>query len=83
MLYTIRAMSEIRLTVSNLMNYSDATRLLRISRQTIYAMIDRGELKPIEIAERRYLLREEVERLKTERAPVSEGAPTSKNRGER
>ena len=81
-LYTIRAMSEIRLTVSNLMNYSDAARLLRVSRQTIYAMIDRGELKSIEIAERRYLLREEVERLKIKRAPVSEGAPTSKNRGE-
>ena len=79
--YTIKAMSEIRLTVSNLMKYSDATRLLHVSRQTIYAMIDRGELKSIEIAERRYLLREEVEGLKTKRAPAT-GAPTSKNGGE-
>lgn len=67
--YTIRAMSEIRLVVSNLMSYSDAARLLHVSRQTIYAMIDRGELRPIAIAERRYLLKEEVERLQMQRAP--------------
>jgi excisionase family DNA binding protein len=65
------------------MSYSDAARLLHVSRQTIYAMIDRGELHPLEIAERRYLLREEVEGLKNQRAPVSEGAPTSKIGGEK
>lgn len=57
-------MSEIRLQVSNLLNYSDAARLLQVTRATIYAMIARGELHPLDVADRRYLLREEVERLK-------------------
>ena len=56
-------MVEVRLVINNLINYSDAARLLKISRQTIYALIKRGELHPLAIAERRYLLREEVERL--------------------
>ena len=69
-------MSEIRLQVSNLINYSTAARMLDVTRATIYAMINRGKLHPIEIAERRYLLREEIERLGKEldekRAPKSE-----------
>jgi len=56
-------MSEIRLQVSNLLNYSEAARMLQVSRQTVYAMIERGELHPLSIADRHYLLKEEVERL--------------------
>ena len=57
-------MPEIHLMVSNLISYSEAAHLLHVSRQTIYAMIERGELHPFDIAERRYLLKEEVERVK-------------------
>ncbi len=63
-----RHMSEVRLQVSNLLNYSESARILGVTRATIYAMIERGELHPIAIADRRYLLREEVERLKKEKS---------------
>jgi len=57
-------MSEIRLQVSNLLNYSEAAHLLKVTRVTIYAIVKRGELHPVVIADRRYLLKKEVERLK-------------------
>jgi len=56
-------MSEIRLEVSNLIDYRQAARMLGVSRQTVHAMIKRGDLHPFTIAERRYLLKDEVERL--------------------
>lgn len=60
-------MSEIRLQVSNLLSFSEAARMLGVTRVTIYAMIARAELHPLAIADRRYLLREEVERLVNEK----------------
>jgi excisionase family DNA binding protein len=63
-------MSEIRLQVSNLITYQEAGGLLDVSRQTIHAMIKRGELHPFIIADRRFLLREEVERLAHERHDI-------------
>lgn len=65
-------MSEIRLQVNNLLNYTEAARLLQVTRVTIYAMIARGELHPLEIADRRYLLKEEVERLQSEKSRSSQ-----------
>lgn len=65
---------EIKLHTENLLNYSEASRLLQVTRVTIYAMIKRGQLTPVAIADRRYLLKEEVERLQTARAPSSRGA---------
>ena len=62
-------MGELKLEVSNLVNYSEATRMLGISRPTIYAMIEREELHPVVIADRRYLLRDEIERLVLKRHP--------------
>jgi len=56
-------MPEIKLQTDDLMSYSEAARTLRVTRVTIYAMIERGELHPLAIADRRYLLREEVERV--------------------
>lgn len=69
-------MTEIRLQVSNLLNYSEAARRLGISRPTIYALIDRGELHPVAIAERRYLLTEEVERLKAQAQKADNPSPS-------
>ena len=60
-------MSDVKLEIANLINYSEAARRLKVTRATIYAMISRGELHPFNIADRRYLVREEVERLAKER----------------
>jgi len=73
MVYCERAMSEIRLQVSNLLNYAEAARMLRVSRQTVYTMIERGELHPLAIADRRYLLKEEVERLVNDKRSRDKG----------
>ena len=60
-------MSEVRLQVSNLLNYSEAARILGVTRVTIYAMVQRGELHPLVIADRRYLVKDEVEGLRNAR----------------
>jgi len=49
---------------NNLINFSQAAELLGVSRPTIYAMIERGELHPVQIADRQYLNRDEVEGIK-------------------
>jgi excisionase family DNA binding protein len=46
---------------NNLINFSQAAELLSVSRPTIYAMIERGELHPVQIADRQYLKMDEVE----------------------
>ena len=60
-------MPEIKLQTEDLTSFSEAARLLNITRPTIYAMIERGELHPLAIADRRYLLKEEVERIKNKK----------------
>lgn len=60
-------MPEIKLQTDDLMSFSEAARLLKVTRVTVYAMIERGDLHPFGIADRRYLFREEVERLVNER----------------
>ena len=56
-------MKEIRLQVNDLLNYSEAAHILKITRATVYAMIIRGELHPLDIADRHYLFKDEVERV--------------------
>ena len=48
------------------MNFSEAARILGVTRVTVYAMIRRGELHPLAIADRRYLLKTEVEALRND-----------------
>lgn len=50
--------------VDDLLNYFEAADILGVTRMTVYNMIQRGELHPFEIADRRYLFRDEVERIK-------------------
>jgi len=57
-------MPEIRLQTNDLINYSEAARTLNITRATLYAWIQKGMLTPLAIADRRYLLRSEVDGLK-------------------
>jgi predicted DNA-binding transcriptional regulator AlpA len=59
-------MSKITLEVSNLVNYNQAAKIIGVTRATIYAMISRGELHPVVIADRRYLLKSEVTRVLNE-----------------
>jgi len=48
-------------------SYFEAASILQVSRQTVYAMIRRDELHPFNLAENRFLHREEVERLRDEK----------------
>ncbi len=65
-------MPEIRLQTDDILSYSEAARVLKVTRVTVYAMIERGELHPFSIADRRYLLREEVERLNKKKEQAAE-----------
>ncbi len=58
-------MPEIKMETSDLISFSDAARILKVSRVTIYAWIEKSLLHPISIADRRYLLKDEVENLAT------------------
>jgi len=60
-------MSEIRLHVDNLIDFSDAAKMLGVSRQTVHAWVREGKFKLVEIGDRRFLLREELERVIKER----------------
>jgi excisionase family DNA binding protein len=50
------------LDAENLVNFKEAASILKVTRATIYAMVRRGELHPITIADRSYLDRAEVEK---------------------
>ena len=50
-----------------LLNYSEAAKILGITRQWVYALITTGQLHPVEVADRKFLERDEVERVKKER----------------
>ncbi|PKL78935.1 MAG: hypothetical protein CVV27_02620 [Candidatus Melainabacteria bacterium HGW-Melainabacteria-1] len=67
-------MVEIRLRTEDLLNFKQTAKELGVTRVTVYKMIDRGELHPVIISDRRYLRKVEVEQLKTLRAPGDRGA---------
>ena len=60
-------MAKVVFEVSNMVNFSEAARLLEVSRQAIYDIIARGGLRPITIGRYRFLFREDVLKLKAER----------------
>ena len=51
-----------------LLNISQAAGLLGIAAKTVYEIIARGELHPIQIADRQYLTRSAIIELKKQRA---------------
>ena len=51
-----------------LINLSQAAELLDVSYPTVFALMYRGELEPVKIADRRFLLEIEVESLKRRRS---------------
>ena len=54
-------MSEIN--TDNLISFSEAARILGVSRPTIYSYIERDMLSPVAIGRNRYFEREKVETL--------------------
>ena len=56
-------MAEITFDSKELVHYTEAMRLLDVSRPTIYAWIEKGRLRPFAIGRSRFLLRAEVEAL--------------------
>lgn len=63
-------------TIEKTVTIKEATEILRISKPTIYALIDRGELHPLKkkIGKRVYFDRKEVEALAN--APAQPATPT-------
>lgn len=56
-------MDELTIKTSNLLTFSEAARILKISRPTLYNLVAKVQLHPVLIGRNRYLLRSEVERL--------------------
>ena len=54
-----------------LINLSQAAELLSVSYPTIFAMIYRGDLESVKIADRQYLVKGEVEELRRKRSGES------------
>ena len=54
-----------------LINLSQAAELLSVSYPTVFALMERGELEPVKIADRQYLVRADVEALKRRRSGES------------
>ena len=51
------------ITIENLISYSEAAKMLGVSRVTVYAMIQRGEIVPVRISGRGYFIKPEIERI--------------------
>lgn len=52
----------------DLINLSQAAAVLGVSYPTVFALIRRGELVSVKIADRQYLVREDVEELRRRRS---------------
>jgi excisionase family DNA binding protein len=65
-------MPEIKLQTEDLITFSEAARLLNVTRMTIYAWIERGKLHPLNIARNKFLLKDEIEKLRNEKLSSSE-----------
>lgn len=57
-------MDKLTLNTNDLLTFSDAAKILNVSRPTIYNMVMREKLHPILIGRNRYLFRTEVERFR-------------------
>ncbi len=56
-------MQEITIKTNDLVTFTEAAHILKISRPTLYNMVVKQQLHPVVIGRNRYLLRNEVERL--------------------
>lgn len=57
-------MDELTIKVKDLLTFSEAAKILKISRPTLYNLVSRETLHPVLIGRNRYLLRAEIENLR-------------------
>ena len=57
-------MEEITIRTPDLVTFTEAAKLLNVSRPTIYNLIEKQKLHVVAFGHNRYLLRAEIERLK-------------------
>ena len=60
-------MKELTLEVNNLITFTKAAKLIGVSRPTIYNLINKQKLHPVTIGRNRYLLHDEIQRIKNEK----------------
>uniref|UniRef100_A0A6M3XYP0 Putative DNA binding, helix-turn-helix domain containing protein n=1 Tax=viral metagenome TaxID=1070528 RepID=A0A6M3XYP0_9ZZZZ len=56
-------MARVNLEVKNLITFAEAAKMLKVSRPTVYNLVEKAKLHPVMIGNNRYLLRNEVEQL--------------------
>ena len=59
-------MEQLTIKTNDLLNLKDAAKLLGVSRPTVYNLIEKHQLHPLMIGSNRYLLRTEVECVKSQ-----------------
>ena len=60
-------MDELTIKTNDLLTFTEAAKILMISRPTLYKLIKKGILHTVSIGNNRYLMRVEVERLLSEK----------------
>lgn len=56
-------MNELTIKTNDLITFTEAAKLLKVSRPTVYNMVSKEKLHPVIIGRNRYLLRAEIEGL--------------------
>ena len=56
-------MEELTITTNDLITFTEAAKILKVSRPTLYNLVSKAQLHPVVIGRNRYLLRSEVERV--------------------
>lgn len=59
-------MEQLTIKTNDLVTFKDAADLLGVSRPTVYNLVEKLQLHPIMIGNNRYLLRNEVEFVKSQ-----------------
>ena len=58
-------MDELTIKTGDLFTFSESAKILGVSRPTLYNLVVRKDLHPVLIGNNRYLLRTEVEKLRS------------------
>ena len=58
-------MDELTIKTTDLVTFSEGATFLDVSRPTLYNLVEKQKLHPVLIGRNRYLLRTEIEQLKT------------------
>ncbi len=61
-------MDELTIKTDSLLTFSEGAKILGVSRPTLYNLVGKQALHPVVIGRNRYLLRTEIEQLKSKEA---------------